>query len=118
LVLEVKRTDDGELNPSWPLNVRMPLRRHDGELIIEVLHQVLHPNAGGVANDMIWTELDEVVDRIQARVQKGKEPLKRDVGQALGLATTLAIIENPYAYDVDSIREAAMERWEARTSVG
>lgn len=116
LVLEVKRTDDGELTPAWPLNVRMPLRRHDGELMIQVIHEVLHPNSGGEPRDMLWVELDEVVDRIQDRIERGKDPLKRDVGQALGLATALAILENPYAYDVDQIREAAMERYEGRNA--
>lgn len=109
LVLEIRR-DGGE----FPIRQTMPLRRHDGELIIELLHQALHPRAGLSIAQMIWSELDDVVDAIQKRIERGKEPLKRDAGVALGLATALAILTNPYAYDVDAIREEAMERWEAR----
>lgn len=114
LVLEVKRDVDSDTAPDFPLNTSMPLRRHDGELIIQCLYEVLHPHAGGSIRQMIWAELDDVVDRIQKRVAKGKEPMKADKGMALGLATAIAIMTNPYAYDVDAIREEAMERWEAR----
>jgi hypothetical protein len=108
LVLEIKREAD------WPLNVRMPLRRHDGELIIERLHRALHPGSGGAVKEMLWMELDDVVDRIQRRVERGKEPLKRDVGQAQGLALAIAILDNPYGYDVDAVRAEAMDRYESR----
>lgn len=111
LVLSVKR-EEGD----FPLNTRLPLRRHDGELIVEVLHSALHPNAGNNAGDMIWRELDKVVDRIQRRVEKGKEPLKADVGRAQGLVCSLAILTNPYDPDEEAVRDAAMERYEIRTS--
>jgi len=114
LVLEVTRTDDGSLNPSWPLNIRAPLRRHDGELIIQVLHETLHPSSGGSVVDMLFMELDDIVDRIQRRVTRGKEPFKADVGMARGLALSIAITLNPRSYDVDAVREIAMERWSAR----
>jgi hypothetical protein len=117
LVFEVKRTDDGSLTPSWPLNVRMPLRRHDGELMIQALHDALHPNAGGSVREMLWAELDDVVDRIQKRVNKDKPPRLRDVGQAQGLALALAILVNPFAYDVDAIRAEAMARYDARNGM-
>jgi hypothetical protein len=109
LLLEVRRVDDGTLKPSWPLNVRMPLRRADGELIASVLNDVLHPQSSS-AVEAVWVELDEVVERIQRRVDHGKEPLKRDVGQALGLATALAHLLN---CEVDDVRAEAMERWES-----
>lgn len=111
LVLEVKRTEE------WPINVRVPLRRHDGELIIQVLHDVLHPGLSTIAGEHLWDALDDVVDRIQKRVTKGKDPMRRDVGQALGLATAMAIIESPLEPDVDAIRAVAMERWEIRNGV-
>lgn len=111
LVLTVKRVG-GE----FPLNMTLPLRRHDGELIIEVLHQVLHPAAGGAVTDGMWADLDAVVDRIQRRIEKGKDPLKRDVGEALGLATGIARMINPYDPDIDEVREVAMERYEIRNS--
>jgi hypothetical protein len=98
-----------------PLNVQMPMTRHDGELIIEALHRELHPRSGGDIPDVLWLELDEVVDRIQARIAKGKAPKNSDKGQALGLAMAIAIMRNPYAYDIESVRVEAMERWDART---
>jgi hypothetical protein len=110
VLLEVKRVDDGTLKPAWPINARLPLRRHDGELIMEALHEALHPYADdAVAN--IWAELDDVVDRIQARVEKGKEPMKADRGQALGLAVALAHL---LGCEVDEVREQAMERYSER----
>lgn len=105
LVLEFKRTAE------WPLSAQLPLRRHDGELLATLIHEALHPTAGGSTREMVMMELDEVVDRIQRRVAKGKTPKAVDVGLARGLATAVAIMTNPYAYDVDSVREEAMERF-------
>jgi hypothetical protein len=77
-------------------------------LIIEALGEVLHPRRAE-AQEGIWEELDDVVVRIQRRVEKDREPLKRDVGQALGLATALAYL---LGVPVDEIRDQAMERYE------
>jgi hypothetical protein len=116
LLLTIKRVDDGSLTPAWPINTRLPLRRHDGELIGQVLHDVLHPDSdlrlGAVGN--IWWELDLVVDRIQARVERGREPMKKDVGIALGLAVALAYLIDPREVDVDEVRATAMTRYESR----
>lgn len=111
LVLAIKREED------WPLNMTVPLRRHDGELIIQVLHDVLHPDAYLSAGAAIWDELDMVVDRIQRRVERGKEPLKRDVGQAQGLTKAIAIMDNPVEPDEDDVRAVAMERYELRHGI-
>lgn len=108
LVVEIKRTDDGTLKPAWPLNVRMPLRRHDGELLIETLHNVLHPRAGGAAVDGLWADLDAVMDRLM------DEPNKVDKGLALGLTIALARLSNPFQPDEEAIKSIAVERWEAR----
>lgn len=118
VVLEVKRDDDGSLDPPWPLRDRMPLRRHDGELIIQVLHDVLHPGGGGQVARMLWSELDDVVDRIQKRVERDRSPRLRDVGRAQGLTTAIAIMVNPFAYDEQAVRDEAMERHEARHGCG
>jgi hypothetical protein len=93
LRLSINRDDEEPTH--WPLRVDMPLRRHDGELIIQVLHDVLHPTAGGHAGDQIWEDLDRVVDKIQRRVGKGLNPRNVDVGQALGLATAIARLQTP-----------------------
>lgn len=111
LVLHVKRDDD------WPLRVSAPLRRHDGELIIEVLDSVLHPNRGGGAADMIWRELDRVVDRIQRRVERDLEPRKADVAEARAYSMALAFVQSPYEPDVDLIKDIAMQRYETRNGL-
>jgi len=108
LMLEYKRSDD------WPLNARVPLRRHDGELIIEVIHKVLHPTSGLSIVDKLWRQLDVVIDRMMRRIDAGKDPLKIDRGRADGLTTALAMMINPYAPHEDGVKATAMERYEAR----
>lgn len=108
VVLEIKRTDDGTLNPAWPINAKLPLRRHDGELIIESLHHVLHPRAGGAVAEGLWLDLDAVMDRLMS------EPSKVDKGLAAGLTIALARLSNPFQPDEDLIKSIAVERWEAR----
>lgn len=85
------------------------LRRHDGELIIEVLHEVLHPTTGRSIVSMMWRELDDVMDRIMAKGGKAS-----DKAEARGLAKCIALITNPYAPNMEAIRAVAMERYEAR----
>ncbi len=119
LVLTIKRNaepySDGP--GEYPISTRMGLRRHDGELIIQVLHDVLHPNQPTHAGEALWDELDMVVDRIQARVTKGKEPRQKDVGQAQGLAMALAILDSPLEPDIEEVRAVAMERWDVRHGI-
>lgn len=119
LVLNVKREADsdgpGDDGPgTWPINTgSLTLRRHDGELIIEVLQSVLHPAHVSSAVAQVWDELDTVYAKIMRRVERDKEPLKKDVGMALGLATALAIMLDPIEPDVDEVRGLAVERYEA-----
>lgn len=111
LLLRTKRTGDHPINATWPL------RRHDGELLIEVLTDVLHPKRRSVMSTerQLWLALDETVDRIQNRVAKGREPMKVDVGFARGLTTALATLANPADPDLETVRDEAMVRWESRT---
>lgn len=85
------------------------LRRHDGELIIECLHEVLHPTSGRSILQHLWSELDAMVDEIQEG--EGGEVAK---GEAKGMALAIAYMTNPYNPSVDHVRSLAMERWEAR----
>jgi hypothetical protein len=68
--------------------------------------------AGGCAGrsifEMVWDELDAVVERMM----NGGEA-ETDKGMALGLASALAIIKNPYRPDIEAVREEAMARYEA-----
>ena len=87
------------------------LRRSDGELIIECLREILHPDSQGVLVSL-WAELDEAFVELKETnpLTRGKwENLK---GKCLGLATGIAYIVNPYAPDVDAVRAEAVERWE------
>jgi hypothetical protein len=114
LVLSVTRLDDGTLKPAWPLNTRMPLRRHDGELIMQVLWDALHPARPMGAVEQMYMELDRVYDKIMKRVNKGKEPLAAHKYEALGIAKGIALMVNPVEPDVDEVRAVAVERYEAR----
>ena len=114
LVLEVTRSVGDPLAPDFPINARMPLRRADGELIMQVLNDVLRPDMPTMAGDLIWRDLDAVVERIQKVVNKGKTPSKSLVGQALGLATALAYLDNALDPDVDEVRATAMTRYAIR----
>jgi hypothetical protein len=116
LVLEVQR----DRQPTGhPILLRTPLRRHDGELIIEVLNAVLHPlterEDRGVHK--LWDALDEAVDRIQVRVDKGKAPRPADVGEARALTYALSMVLAAYKGDQDAVRAEAMARYDARHGV-
>lgn len=114
LVLEIKRENDGTPPGEWPLNYRVPLRRHDGELIIEVLDDVLHPSRGNGAADRIWLALDECIDKIMKRVNKDKSPHEEDRFTAVGLTRALALLISPFNPDEDVIKDIAMERYAIR----
>lgn len=104
LVLDL--TDDGGTK-------RIHLRRHDGELIIEALHEVLHPNthkSSPVAR--LWEELDDTMDFLRA----DDDPEEEDRVRARTLAFAIALMTQPYAEepDIAAVREEAVRRWEER----
>lgn len=85
------------------------------------------PSCGGKSIiELIWDELMKEYEQAlaDAKALKNAEdhgnPLKDehllDIGQtrgrAQGFATAIAIITNPYAPNVDAIRQEAKERWE------
>lgn len=97
-----------------------------------------HVNAGKTLIDIIWEELDVVVDRLktdgkpsdteppsEAAGERAWEEFidqeheewqhyGEERGQAQGLAYALAVLTNPYNVDVDAIRAEALERWEKK----
>lgn len=91
----------------------MYITRAAGHLIIEQLRDALTPGLlGRSIKEMLWAELDSVMDDLMGMdLDPDANHLK---GQALGLATSIAILVNPYGYDIDQIREEALLRWEAR----
>ena len=57
--------------------------------------------------EMLWEELDTIVERLMAKVEH-----EDDVGRAQGVAYAIAVIENPYHVDIERVRAEAMDRWE------
>ena len=90
-------------------SITLWLRRHDAELIIEVLHEVLHPNAGGTIRSQAWV----LMDMAYAALMENKGDPQRK-GECLGLAQALALLENPYKPSIDAVRETARERHASR----
>jgi hypothetical protein len=85
----------------------LALRRHDGELIAQILADVLHPN-GDRAAEQLWVALDEVMDRLMVKAKKV------DVGLAQGLSLAIAQLRTPGRPDVERVKAQAVVRWEAR----
>jgi hypothetical protein len=109
LVLDIKRNGD------TPIRARHVLRRHDGELLIQVLWSVLHPERESITGlAPMYAALDKVYDKIMLRVRKGKDPKPEHVGEARGLAMAIALLVNPVKPDIDEVRAVAVERYEAR----
>lgn len=65
-------------------------------------------NAGPSLLEQMWAELDSIVDRLVepgAVAEDGRDP-----GRAEGVAWCIALVQTPYAPDMEAIRVQAMER--------
>lgn len=79
--------------------------------------------AGKSILDFLWDELMDAYGWIVLYQgsypgiddAQGWEELEGVKGKALGLATAIAIVYNPYMPNVDAVRAEAAERWAART---
>jgi len=76
-----------------------------------ILHKGEIMPAGKSIFEMMWDELDTVVSRLML---DGEGYEDQDKGAALGIATCLAIMINPYAPDIGAVRTEAMRRWEVK----
>lgn len=79
--------------------------------LVHDLQKTVRTDCGGKSIvGMLETELDTIVERIMngAEAADGRDP-----GRAEGIATALAVFFNPYRPDLDSVRQAAMDRYEA-----
>lgn len=90
-------------------------RRHDGELVIEVLHEVLHPSAKRSIRSQLWEQLDTRIDSLKSDEPADPITEQQVRGEARGLAIAIAYMTNPYAPSVDAVRSEAQERWKTRT---
>lgn len=92
-----------------------------------------NPNAGRSILEILWEELDTIVDRLRMDgepdldsfpVEPNEEELELELeewrhwgemrGQAQGLAYAIAVLTNPYQVDVPKIRQIALNRWKER----
>lgn len=92
---------------------RVHLRRHDAELIIEALHEVLHPHTNRMSPvARLWEELDDTMDFLRA----DDEPEDEDRVRARTLAHAIALMSQPYSEepDIGAVRTQAVARWEER----
>lgn len=80
------------------------------------LLRAAYANSGGshcggkTLYQMIWDEMDIVLDRLMEDGDADPE----DVGAARAVAYIIAIMRNPYRPDIEAVKQEAMERWEAR----
>lgn len=96
---------------------QLHLTRHDAELIIEVLHEVLHPGTHRSSPvQRIWGHLDEIMDYLMG----DDDPEPEDKAAARAYATSLAYLTKPYSAEddldenINEIRAIAVQRWEDR----
>lgn len=105
-----------------PHRAGLPRRLHN-RTMLETYHAILHKNnemdhvhreradvpAGKSILEMLWEEMDSLMERLMtgAEAEDGGDKFR-----AQGLAYAIAVMTNPYAPSVDSIREEAMERWD------
>lgn len=65
--------------------------------------------AGKSIYEIMWDELMTIVERLMTgqEAEDGRDP-----GRAEGVAYAIAVFTNPYAPNLEAIRDQAMERWE------
>lgn len=96
-----------------------------------------HVNAGKTLLEIIWEDLDRVMDLLMEEGEPSKGTFVREYiatdtglkanewwdvlrewgeqrGQAQGLAYAIAVLTNPYHVDVDAVRTEAVARWRQR----
>lgn len=91
---------------------QIPLARHDGELIIEVLFSVLHPQDNfSHPVQRLWRELDDVMDFLMV-----EDPEPEDKARAKALAEAITMLQCPYSEELDLtlVKQEAVSRWEER----
>ena len=88
--------------------VMEPLSRGAGEVIIDAMHEALHPWAGKPIVGMLEDKLDEVYARLM------NKPVAIDKGRAQGLSHAIAMMYNPFQPNIDLVRDECEARWESR----
>lgn len=77
------------------------------------LLRAAYANAGGEScggkslYDMVWDELMTITDRLMSG-----NAAEDDVGAARATAYIIALMQNPYRPNVETVKEQAMDKWE------
>jgi hypothetical protein len=81
-----------------------------------------NPHAGKTIVEIMWEELDEIMDRLMeggkptgaVQLVEDWQAYGEERGQAQGVAYCLAVVTNPYDVNVDEIKKEALARWKER----
>lgn len=92
-----------------------------------------HVNAGRSIIEILWEELDSIMDRLMEdgepdsedfwwghddfNAEEHKEACREwgeERGRAQSMAYAIAVMMNPYAVDTPAVKKTAMARWEER----
>jgi hypothetical protein len=119
-----------------PLPPRGAWWRADEREIKMVEAAAKHPFAGMSVLDILWDELDTIMDQLMEEGAPDVETFSEEIqesgrpqaklwygvlrdwgelrGQAQGIAYAIALCTNPYAADVPRVKAEAKARWDAR----
>jgi hypothetical protein len=97
------------------------------EALFDLGERLKGPHAGRSIIEILWEELDTIVDRLHADGKPGElkaltgrqiaeqwQAYGEERGQAQGVAYALAVLINPYAPDIEAIRAESVERRKSR----
>jgi len=73
------------------------------------------PCSGKSILEMYWDELDTIMDRLMTNGAEAADG--RDPGRAEGVAYCIAVMKNPYAPNIDSVRIEAVERFDLSNEI-
>lgn len=123
-----------------PLTDNAAMWRRLEKITMAAEAEAKHPYAGMSVLDILWQDLDDVMDKLMAEGAPEKAVLASELfsgvgkgargiadewyttlqewgetrGQAQGLAFAIAILTNPYAADVPAVKVEASARWAKR----
>jgi hypothetical protein len=125
-----------------PIPRRSPWWRDEEKIMVAKEQAAQHPYAGMSVLDILWDELDTIMDQLMEEGAPEKSSLAKEImggcstireaseladgwygtlkgwgelrGQAQGVAYAIAVCTNPYACDVPAIKREARARWDAR----
>lgn len=109
-----QRTIYAGVNNTGHHAIETPAMSPEHANVMSDLLRAAYVNAGSSCGgkslyDLMWDEMMVVTERL---IAYGEDADPDDVGGARMLAWVIAVMQNPYLPNVDSVREQVMERWE------